>query len=249
MITDPNVLATVGDRPITRQMLEEMKKAIPPKQKASFEGPQGEARILNELIARELLYLGAKEEKLDEEDAYKAMVANAAEEILKQYALEQILRDIQVSDSEVEAFYDENRKNFITQPEIRARHILCDDEETLQQAAEEIKQGKDFAEAAREYSTCPSKEKGGDLGFFGKGKMVPEFEKAAFSLSVGEMSHLVKTSFGWHLIEVTERKEAHIQPLDEVKDQIRMFLLRQKQSDAYNRHVQELSQDYPVQRY
>ena len=154
---------------------------------------------------------------------YKAMVASAAEEILKQYALEQILRDIQVSDSEVEAFYDENRKNFITQPEIRARHILCDDEETLRQAAEEIKQGKDFAEAAREYSTCPSKEKGGDLGFFGKGKMVPEFEKAAFSLSVGEMSHLVKTSFGWHLIEVTERKEAHIQPLDEVKDQIRMF--------------------------
>ena len=94
-------------------MLEEMKKAIPPKQKASFEGPQGEERILSELIARELLYLGAKEDKLDEEQAYKDMVANAAEEILKQYALEQILRDIHVSDSEVEAFYDENRKNFI----------------------------------------------------------------------------------------------------------------------------------------
>ncbi len=87
------------------------------------------------------------------------------------------------------------------------------------------------------------------MAFLARGKWCPEFEKAAFSLAVGEMSHLVHTSFGWHLIEVTERKEAHIQPLDEVRDQIRMFLLRQKQSDAYNRHVQELSQDYPVQRY
>ena len=87
--------------------------------------------------------------------------------------------------------------------EVRASHILVKTEKEAQDLYDEIKNGKSFAEAAQENSLCPSRQNGGDLGFFGKGMMVKPFEDAAFSLEVGELSQPVETQFGWHLIEVT----------------------------------------------
>ncbi len=88
--------------------------------------------------------------------------------------------------------------------EVKASHILVKTEDEVIKIKEEIINGKDFAAAAKEYSTCPSSKDGGDLGFFKKGIMVPEFETAAFSLQPGSVSDPVKTQFGWHLIKVTE---------------------------------------------
>ncbi|MBI5223275.1 peptidylprolyl isomerase [Candidatus Micrarchaeota archaeon] len=90
--------------------------------------------------------------------------------------------------------------------EVKASHILVKDEATARRVKSELDAGGDFANLAKKYSTCPSKEKGGDLGFFGKGRMVAEFEKAAFSLEVGKVSAPVKTKFGYHLIKVTAKK-------------------------------------------
>lgn len=90
--------------------------------------------------------------------------------------------------------------------EVRASHILVSTKEQAEKVREEILAGKDFAQAAKEVSKCPSGAKGGDLGYFGRGMMVPEFEKAAFSLPVGQISEPVQTQFGWHLIEVTDRR-------------------------------------------
>ncbi len=87
--------------------------------------------------------------------------------------------------------------------EVRASHILVKTEEEAKELYDEIKGGKDFAEAAIESSLCPSGATGGDLGFFGKGMMVKPFEDAAFSLEVGELSQPVQTQFGWHLIQLT----------------------------------------------
>jgi parvulin-like peptidyl-prolyl isomerase len=87
--------------------------------------------------------------------------------------------------------------------QVRASHILVKTEEEAKKLREEILAGKDFAEAAKEVSLCPSGAKGGDLGYFGRGQMVPEFETAAFSLPVGQVSELIKTQFGWHLLIVT----------------------------------------------
>ncbi len=86
---------------------------------------------------------------------------------------------------------------------VRASHLLVDTKEEAEKIRQEILDGKDFAEAAK-VSKCPSKHKGGDLGFFSKGQMVPEFEKTAFELPLGEVSEPVQTDFGWHLIKVTE---------------------------------------------
>ena len=90
--------------------------------------------------------------------------------------------------------------------QVRASHLLVKTEEEVKKLREEILAGKEFAEVAKEVSMCPSGAKGGDLGYFGKGQMVPEFDKAAFSLPVGEISEPIKTQFGWHLLVVTGQR-------------------------------------------
>jgi peptidyl-prolyl cis-trans isomerase C len=90
--------------------------------------------------------------------------------------------------------------------EVRASHLLVDSEEQCKQLREEILAGKDFAEVAKAVSKCPSGRDGGDLGFFGRGRMVPEFDQAAFNMPVGEVSEPVKTQFGWHLLKVTDQR-------------------------------------------
>lgn len=89
---------------------------------------------------------------------------------------------------------------------VRASHLLVQTKEEVEKLRAEILAGKDFAQVAKEVSMCPSGKQGGDLGFFGKGQMVPEFEKAAFSLPVGEVSEPIQTQFGWHLLVVTGQK-------------------------------------------
>jgi peptidyl-prolyl cis-trans isomerase C len=90
--------------------------------------------------------------------------------------------------------------------EVRASHLLVDSEEQCKQLREEILAGKEFAEVAKAVSKCPSGRDGGDLGFFGRGRMVPEFDQAAFNMPVGEVSEPVKTQFGWHLLKVTDQR-------------------------------------------
>lgn len=93
-----------------------------------------------------------------------------------------------------------------TATEVRASHLLVDTEEEVLKLRDEILAGKPFADVAREVSKCPSNAQGGDLGYFGRGRMVPEFDQAAFTLPVGELSEPIKTQFGWHLLIVTEQR-------------------------------------------
>jgi peptidyl-prolyl cis-trans isomerase C len=90
--------------------------------------------------------------------------------------------------------------------QVRASHILVKTKEEAEKLREEIVAGKDFAEVAKEVSLCPSGKQGGDLGYFGKGQMVPEFEKAAFNLPIGQVSEPIQTQFGWHLLVVTGQR-------------------------------------------
>jgi peptidyl-prolyl cis-trans isomerase C len=127
---------------------------------------------------------------------------------------------------------------------VRASHILlgvdasasADEKQKAKTKAEDIlkkvKAGEDFAKLAKDNSTCPSSAQGGDLGFFGKGQMVPAFEQAAFSLKTGDVSEVVETQFGYHIIKLTEKKEAETVKLDEVKDRISDYLKNQKMQKA-----------------
>jgi len=123
------------------------------------------------------------------------------------------ISEIEVTEEEMKEYYDSY------QPNITARHILVADEATASEVKKKLEDGADFAELAKEYSTdTVSAEKGGDLGSFGKGQMVAEFENAAFALEVGQISDPVQTENGWHIIEVTKKEEK--QPYEDMKEDI-----------------------------
>lgn len=159
-----------------------------------------------------------------------------------------------VSDEQVAAFYNENPQFFTEDESVTARHILitckeeADAEEHEKAKAEaeairkQLEEGADFAALAQEKSGCPSKEKGGDLGSFGRGRMVPAFDEAAFSLETGEISEVIKTPFGYHVIEVTDKTEAKVQPLEEASEQIREHLNNQMRQEEFGKFLQGLRQ-------
>lgn len=148
--------------------------------------------------------------------------------------------DAQISDEEINRYYNRHQNQFLVRKQIKASHILLGvDQDTPLDADEKIKEkavgllkrieaGEDFEELAKTYSDCPSSKRGGDLGYFGKGKMDPEFERAAFALGIGEVSQVIKSSFGYHIIKVEDIKPEHIKPLDEVRDQIVRALKTEK---------------------
>ncbi len=129
---------------------------------------------------------------------------------------------------------------------VQASHILVDTVDQAKSIILEIADGLTFEEAATKHSKCPSKERGGDLGMFGKGQMVPEFEKRAFELNIDEMSEPVETQFGFHIIKTTARQEASQQAFEEVEAQIKNELLVKVQNDLYVSKVADLKEKYTV---
>ena len=205
-------------------------------------------RLLDELIYQELFYAEAVDTKLEETDAFKAELQKMKENLLKQYNIKNLVESVQVENEEISAFYEENPHFFAGQAQVQASHILVETEEEAQEVREALNKGMAFAEAAMQYSKCPSNQQGGDLGMFQKGQMVPEFEAAAFELKMNEVSEPVKTQFGYHIILKTDEQEGSTQPLEAVSDQIAHQLLVQKQNAAYLSKVEDLKSKYTVER-
>ncbi len=155
-------------------------------------------------------------------------------------------------DKEAREFYDENIERFKQAEQVKASHILipveeADTEETkaekkqkLEGILAEVRGGADFAALAQEHSSCPSKTRGGDLGFFPRGQMVGEFENAAFALEVGQVSDVVETQFGYHIIKLTDKKAASTVPFDDSRADIVSFLDGQKQQQAVASYIDSL---------
>ncbi|HHT98452.1 MAG TPA: peptidylprolyl isomerase, partial [Clostridiales bacterium] len=135
---------------------------------------------------------------------------------------------------------------FKSQPTADASHILVEDKETADKALAEIKDGLSFADAAKKYSSCPSKENGGGLGEFARGQMVPEFEDAAFNMKAGEISEPVKTQFGYHIIELNSINNPDQVDFEEVKDQVKNQCITAKQNQVYAQKQAELKEKYDV---
>jgi peptidyl-prolyl cis-trans isomerase C len=153
---------------------------------------------------------------------------------------------------EVAAFYEENIASFQIPENVSASHILLaftpeDTDQTKAQKKKDLEAvraallaGGDFAAVAAEKSDCPSKQQGGSLGTFARGQMVPEFEEASFAQPLGEIGDVVETQFGYHLIKVTNRQQAGVRPLAEVKDQLQQYLSGQKKQEALLAYIEEL---------
>lgn len=158
---------------------------------------------------------------------YDLAVQQNGEEAIRKMVKLDLLRqkaamdDIKVTDEELKKYYNEYK------PKVRASHILVDDEKTAKEIKAKLEKGEDFAKLAKQYSKdTGSAQNGGDLGWFGPGKMVEEFEKAAYTLNVGEISNPVKTQFGYHIIKVTDKEKK--KSFDEMREEIEYEVKKSK---------------------
>ena len=241
------ILAKVNGNEITEAHRNSLLRSIGPERAQQFQGKEGEELILRELINQELFYFDAVDSKLSETEEFKAELENAKTNILKQINIHNTLKAVKIGESELKEFFDKNKEKYDKPATVGAKHILVNEEEKINEIAEKLKGELTFEDAAKKYSTCPSKERGGDLGAFGKGQMVPEFEKIAFELEVGVISEPVKTQFGYHLIMTTEKNEGKESDFEEVKDNIAQELTIRKQNEVYLEKVEKLKDVYEVE--
>jgi peptidyl-prolyl cis-trans isomerase C len=244
---NPNkVLAEVNGRKITQQDAYAFLNQLDPQIAMQFQSPEGINRIVDELVNQELMYLDAVENNFDKEEIFISEIEKIKANALKQYAMNKLLSDVSATEEEIAKYYDDHKQYFKRPEAVRASHILVKEKDKALEILKEINEGLSFEEAASKYSTCPSKENGGDLGEFTKGKMVPEFEEAAFSIEEGKVSNPVKTQFGYHLIKVKYKKEAGDSTLEEVKDQITQQVIGMKQQEIYMGKTEALRRKYEI---
>lgn len=214
----------------------------------SYNNPEGRRAILDQIIANKLFLLDAKRNLLEGESAFRAQLEMIKEKLLIHYASEKALSTVSVSESEARKYYDENSAQFISEGGVNASHILVDTESEAKGLLTKINSGEiTFEDAAKQSSKCPSKENGGNLGDFGRGQMVPEFDEAVFSMEIGEISsEPVKTQFGYHLIKLNAKNEPKTIDFEEIKDRIKAMLLQDKKAKAYDSKVNQLKIMFPV---
>ena len=238
---EKKILAKVGDKEISNLDIDSAIQGLDPYQAQQFQTEEGRKYVLEDLINQELLYMYAKDNKIDQDEAFRKEMAEIEKNVLKQYIINQILTSVQVTDDEKRTFFEANKANFSNPPTANAKHILVDTEEKANEILAQIKSGEvTFEDAARAHSTCPSKDQGGDLGTFGKGQMVPEFEEATFAMNVGDISEPVKTQFGYHLIKLEAKNEESIPTFEEVADKVEKTLMFQKQGEVYQAKLNEV---------
>ncbi len=240
-------LATVGGIAITEREVNEFIASLGQRGQA-YNSPEGRRAVLNQIIGNKLLLLDAKRNLIEAEAAFREQLNRMKDNLLISYAGEKILSAVNVTEAEAKEYYEKNKSEFKSGESVNASHILVDSEEKARAIYEEISSGaKSFEDAAKEYSSCPSKASGGNLGDFGRGQMVPEFDTAVFEMSEGEITKTpVKTQFGYHLIKLNAKNPEKEMSYDEVKDELLAGLLNEKRRKAYESKINQLKIMYPV---
>ncbi|PHV71681.1 peptidylprolyl isomerase [Sporanaerobium hydrogeniformans] len=240
------ILAVVDGRNITDADLYELLQSIG--QGASqFQSPEGQKQLVNELVMQELLYSDALSQDFDKEPAYLQALERMKKSLLKQYAMNKLLTAVHVSAEEVKAYYEAHKDAFKTPETASASHILVATEDEATHILTEIQNGLAFDEAAKKYSTCPSSAQGGALGEFTRGRMVPEFDKAVFAMTPGEIAGPIQTQFGYHLIQLDQLVKEGEADFEAVKAKASEQCLLAKRQDIYIQKQEELQKIYNVE--
>lgn len=223
---DP-VIATIDGVQVSQSDLTLAMDNLDP-QLGQLPADQKKLAALSTVIDAKLVAAKARAEQMQDSPEFKSRVDFIVERELHNAYFKKYVVDT-VTDADVKARYDAEVAKLPPVEEVRARHILVKTEEEAKAVIKELDAGKDFAELAKAKSTDPNKSDGGDLGYFKKGMMVPEFETAVFAMNKGDVTkEPVKTQFGFHVIKVEDKRNSPPPPFEQVKDQVKQMLLRDK---------------------
>ncbi len=255
---DSKVLKKYGEIVITENELKEEMKNLPADYKAYAESEAGKAALLERIALGKMIKAEAKEKGVDKTQEFENEWKDTKDKFLVNYYVEKKINDVDVENPDLEVEYEKQKENYKEPAQVKASHILIktnegDSEEVRKEkeakAQEILKKAKtenvDFAELAKELSEGPSKANGGELGWFTKEKMIPEFAEAAFEGEVGIYPEIVQTQFGYHIINIEEKKEAGYKPFEEVKDELKKTALDAKKSERYKKWIDSLKEKYP----
>lgn len=199
--------------------------------------------VLAFLIDMKIVAKAAEAKKIEDRDDFKARLAFTRNRLLMDNLLS-VEGKAATTDEAMKKVYEDASKQIAGEQEVHARHILVETEDEAKAIEDELKKGADFAELAKKKSKDPGASDGGDLGFFTKDQMVPEFSKVAFSLEPGKISDPVKSQFGWHIIKVEEKRNRKPPDFEQVKAQIETYVTRKAQAD----YVAKLRETAKVER-
>jgi peptidyl-prolyl cis-trans isomerase C len=235
------VLAEVNGATITDADFYKEQENLPPYLKPMTETPEGKKEMLDTMVVRELIMQQAQKDGIDKSPAVAAKLEDLKKRVIVEAFLKKKVEEsANVSDADLQAFYKKNEDKFKTGEQIRASHILVKTEPEAKEIEKELKSGASFEDLAKKHSIDGAAAKGGDLGWFGKGAMLPDFEKVAFTTKEGTTSGIVKTKFGYHIIKVTGKRPAGTRSFEEVKDQIKAALAPEKQQETFKKLKEDL---------
>lgn len=239
---DDPVLAKVNGADIKKSDVTMAEQELGPSV-AQIDPATREENVLSFLIDMKIVAKAAEDKKIADGEEFKKRMAFARNRLLMDSLLAQEGKAA-TNDDAMKKVYEEASKQITGEQEVRARHILVETEDEAKAVKAELDKGADFAELAKKKSKDPGSADGGDLGFFTKEQMVPEFSTVAFALEPGKISDPVKSQFGWHIIKVEEKRNRKAPEFDQVKPQIEQYVTRKAQAD----YVAKLRAEAKVER-
>ena len=255
-------VAKVDSEEITTGELQDELDKLPPYLKGRIATPEGRKEFLDNLLTRRALMHEAADSGIEKDPAIQKQITEYKERLILQKLMqENIEKDPQLSDEEIKKYFEGHPEEFKESEQIRARHILikaepsasADQKAEAKKKAQALlaraKKGEDFEKLAKENSQDPgSATRGGDLGFFPKGRMAKQFEDTAFAMKkAGQIADLVETQFGFHIIQYVDRQISKEKGYDEAKEQIRRRLGPQKQREGYQAFIENVKKKHKIE--
>jgi peptidyl-prolyl cis-trans isomerase C len=234
-----DVVATVGNEVITLKDVDERIAKLPAYYQNVIKGRKKE--LVEDMVLEKLFYDEARKKGVQNDKEVKEMVEEAQKRIvISKFIRDAVENQAAVSDKEAQDYYNIHKDEFSLPERWRASHILVKTEGEAKAILDELAGGKSFEDLAKEKSQDASAQKGGDLGYFTTGQMVPEFEKAVAKMEVGQPGEIVQTQFGYHIIKVTDKKDAQAQEFKDVAAKVKNDLLLNKKRNLFDKMVEDL---------
>ena len=253
-VADDEWLAKINRKVVSVTDLQDRINQFPKDIQEALLKKDNKVKVLDQMINEEIIYQAASKSDLKQNEAYKTKLKEAEKQLenvkrqtlISLYMDENINSVVTVTDKEVLNYYNTNPDKFQAIEQRKAKHILVKTDQEAKSILSKIKRGQKFEKLAAQYSIDPTAKKEGDLGWFSKGQLVPEFEKSVYTLRKGRISGVVKTQFGYHIIKLDDIKVIPKRDFSQVKDQIKNVVLNEKRDSKTAELIKSLTEKNKV---